>query len=118
MGDLTTGVDPLELAQPGFRMGVPVGHSAGPWHVADHGSGLGVRDALGRRIASLRYAGSSVSARVPSVENYSNARLMVAAPEMREALEAIAGMLETDKSNDWSDELAEIRRVLALAVEV
>jgi hypothetical protein len=70
---------------------VPVGHSPGPWRVADHGSGLGVRDALGRRVASLRYKGSSVSAKVPAGENIGNARLIAAAPDLLRALDNLVG---------------------------
>lgn len=73
---------------------VPVGHSPGPWRVADHGSGLGVRDALGRRVASLRYKGSSVSAGVPVGENIGNARLIAAAPDLLRALELVTARLE------------------------
>lgn len=96
---------PAFVVRPGAEVNaVPVGHSPGPWRVADHGSGLGVRDALGRRVASLRYAGSSVSAEVPVGENIGNAWLIAAAPDLlaacRELFDAFdpyaRGASETD----------------------
>lgn len=75
-----------DSGQPGFAVGVLVSYSVGPWRVADHGLGLGIRDALGRRVASLRYYKSSVSAKVPIGENIGNARLIAAAPDLLRAL--------------------------------